>query len=48
MLQTVYGDEALSLSIAFEWFKRLKEGCEDLLADPRSGCPSILKFLRMS
>jgi hypothetical protein len=33
MLQTVYGDESLSRSSAFEWFKRFK----DWRDDPRSG-----------
>jgi transposase len=40
MLQTVYGDEALSGSSIFEWFKRFKDGREDLQDDPRSGRPS--------
>jgi hypothetical protein len=30
MLQTVYGDEALSRSSVLEWFKRFKDGSEDL------------------
>jgi transposase len=37
MLQTVYGDEALSRTSVFEWFKRFKDGCEDLQDVPRSG-----------
>jgi hypothetical protein len=37
MLQTVYGDEALSL---FEWFKRSTDGREDFQDDPRSWRPS--------
>jgi transposase len=40
MLQTVYGDEALSHSSVFEWFKRFKDGREDLQDDLRSGRPS--------
>jgi transposase len=40
MLQTVYGDEALSHSSVFELFKRFKEEREDLQDDPRSGRPS--------
>jgi transposase len=40
MLQTVYGDEALSRSSVFEWFKRFKDGREDLQDDQRSGCTS--------
>jgi hypothetical protein len=40
MLQTVYSDEALSRSGASEWFKRFKDGRENLQYDPRSGRPS--------
>jgi transposase len=40
MLQTVYGDEATSHSSVFEWFKRLKDGREDLQDDPKGGRPS--------
>jgi transposase len=40
MLQTVCGDEALSRSCVFDWFKRFKDGREDLQDDPRSGRPS--------
>jgi hypothetical protein len=40
MLQTVYGDEALSHSSVFEWFERFRDGREDLQDDPSSGCPS--------
>jgi transposase len=40
MLQTVYGDEALSRSSVFEWFKRFKDGREDLQGDPKSRRPS--------
>jgi hypothetical protein len=48
MLRTVYGDKALSHIGLSEWFKQLKGGPEDLQDDPRSGRPSILKFLGMS
>jgi hypothetical protein len=37
MLQTVYGDEALSCNNVFKWFKPFKDGREDLQDDPRSG-----------
>jgi transposase len=42
ILQSVYDDEALSHSsvLVFEWFKRFKDGREDLQDDPRSGRPS--------
>jgi hypothetical protein len=30
MLQTVYGEEALSHISVFEWFKQFKDGREDL------------------
>jgi transposase len=40
MLRTVYGDEALSRSSVLEWFKRFRDGREDLQDEPRSGRPS--------
>jgi transposase len=40
MLETVYGDEALSRSSVFEWIKRFKDECEKLQDDSRSGRPS--------
>jgi transposase len=40
MLQTIYGDQALSRSSVFEWFKRFKDGREDVQDNPRSGRPS--------
>jgi hypothetical protein len=35
MFQTVYGDEALNRSDVFQWFKRFKDGREDLQDDAR-------------
>jgi hypothetical protein len=43
MLQTAYGDEAVSRSSVFEWSKRFKDGREDLQDDPRSGRPSTAR-----
>jgi hypothetical protein len=40
ILQAVYGDETLSHRNVFEWFKRFKDGREDLQDDPRSRRPS--------
>jgi len=40
LLKKVYGDECLSRSQAFEWFKRFKEGREEIGDDQRSGRPS--------
>jgi hypothetical protein len=40
MLYIAYGEEALSRSSVFEWFKLFKDGREDLQDDPRSGRPS--------
>jgi transposase len=40
MLQAIYGDEAVSRSNVSEWFRRFKDGREDLQYDPRSGRPS--------
>ena len=39
MMQKVYGDGCLSLHTIYEWFKRSKEGREDLNDDQRSGQP---------
>jgi hypothetical protein len=41
-MNTVYVDEALGLSCmhGFRWFKRFKEGCEDLEDELRVGHPS--------
>ena len=40
MLQQVYGEETMSRTHAFEWYKRFKEGREEVEDDPRSGRPS--------
>ena len=40
MLKKVYGDECLSRTQVFEWFKRLKEGREEIRDDQRPGRPS--------
>jgi hypothetical protein len=40
MLQIVYGDEALSCSSVFEWFKLFKDGRDDLQDDARNERPS--------
>ena len=39
MMQKVYGDECLSRSTIYEWFKRFEEGRENLNGDERSGLP---------
>ena len=38
-MHKVYGDECLSRLTIHEWFKRFKEGQEDLNDDERSGRP---------
>ncbi|KAJ8958130.1 hypothetical protein NQ318_006066 [Aromia moschata] len=43
MLKEVYGDECLSRTQVFEWFKRFKEGRETTEDDPRPGRPSTSK-----
>ncbi|KAJ8943251.1 hypothetical protein NQ318_009942 [Aromia moschata] len=43
MLKKVYGNECLSHTQVFEWFKWFKEGCETTEDDPRPGRPSMLK-----
>ena len=39
----VYGDECLSCTEVFKWFKRLKEGREEIEDDQRPGRPSTTK-----
>jgi len=36
-LQAQYGDETLSRSKTFEWFKRFKDGCKSVSDDPGRG-----------
>ena len=43
LLKKVYGGECLSRTQVFEWFKRFKEGREEIGDDQRAGCPSTLK-----
>jgi transposase len=40
LLKIVYGDECLSLTQVFEWFKRFKEGRKESGDDQRPGHPS--------
>ncbi|KAJ8953745.1 hypothetical protein NQ318_015401 [Aromia moschata] len=44
MLKEVYGNECLSLTQVFEWFKRFKEGREASENDPRPEWPSTSKM----
>ncbi|GBN04084.1 Putative uncharacterized protein FLJ37770 [Araneus ventricosus] len=39
MLVEVYGVEAVSKKCVFEWFKRFRDGKEDVEDEPRSGRP---------
>jgi len=43
LLTAVYGDQCLSRTQVFEWFKKFKEGREDVGDDPKSGHPSTAK-----
>ena len=43
LLKEVYGDECLSRTQVFEWFKRFKEGMEEIGDDQRPGRPSTSK-----
>ena len=43
MLKEVYGNECLSRTQVFEWFKRFKEGRETTENDPRPGRPTTSK-----
>ena len=46
LLKKVYGDECLSRTQVFEWFKRLKEGREEIGDDQRVQCISWMKCKR--
>ncbi|GBM26691.1 Putative uncharacterized protein FLJ37770 [Araneus ventricosus] len=39
MLVKVYGVDAVSKKCVFEWFKRFRDGEEDVKDEPRSGLP---------
>jgi len=39
LLTVAYGEYAMKKSSVFEWYKRFKEGREDVQGDPRSGQP---------
>jgi len=43
LLTEVYGDQCLSRTQFFEWFKKFKEGREYVGDDPESGRPSTAK-----
>jgi len=43
LLKRVYGDECLSRTQVFEWFKRFEEGREEIGDDQRRGRPSTSK-----
>lgn len=43
LLQQVYREECVSRTRVFEWYKRFKEGREDVEDDPRPGRPSTSK-----
>jgi len=43
LLKKVYGDECLSCTQVFEWFKRFKEGRKEIGDDQHPGRPSTSK-----
>ena len=43
LLRIVYGDDCLSCTQVFEWFKKFKEGREVIEDDPQPGRPRTLK-----
>ena len=43
LLTEVYGDQCLSHTQVFEWFKKFKEGRDYVGDDPKSGRPSTAK-----
>ena len=44
LLKKVYGDKCLSRTQVFGWFKRFKEGREEIGDNQRHGCPSTSKI----
>ena len=40
MVNAAYGDQALSRSYVFRWYRRFPDGREDIENDPRSGRPT--------
>ncbi|GFX89925.1 protein GVQW3 [Trichonephila clavipes] len=44
MMKTAFGDEAMSRSRVFEWFRPFKEGRQSVNSDPRSGRPSTSRI----
>ena len=42
-LKQAYGEQALSRSQVFKWYKAFSEGCEFIKDEPRSGRPSTSK-----
>jgi hypothetical protein len=40
MMKKVYGDQCMSRTRCYEWFKRFKDGRQSLQDEPRLGRPS--------
>ena len=43
MLKLVYGDVAVTINTVYKWFERLRNGCESVEDEERSGRPSTSK-----
>lgn len=39
-MQQVYGDDSMSKSVVYEWYKRFKEGRDSIGDYPKSGRPT--------
>jgi len=46
-LQKAYGEDAMSRTQVFDWFRRFKEGRTSVINDPRSGRPSTSRSEEM-
>lgn len=40
-MKTVYGNNTLSLTTVFDWFKQFKDVCESIEDNARTGRPAI-------
>jgi len=47
LLQKAYGEDAMSRTQVFDWFRRFKEGRTSVKNDPRSGRPSTSRSEEM-
>ena len=43
ILKVVYGDAAVTMKTVYKWFERVRNGCESVEDEERSGLPSTSK-----